>query len=548
MTPPPMLGDGGLFPSGWDTTRDLFVVLGRGAVEPVDQWLRRGQRRIFAYLPEETGDAGLPAGVRVTHRVIDLFDGILELRRPLPKRVHIQRQGDPWASDEVHSEVARAVEEALRSRRLLTESFDRLGPGWILQGAELLPRIGSHPSVAALQGAFRKRPCFLVSPGPSLDENAAGLRAVQGRAVILSVVQALGPLRAAGVRPDVVLAVDPGEEHLRHYDRETEPEALCIGVSAHPGHWDRPAKQHFSLAAAGGLDDWIFDAYGEDARLRSGGSASGAALALALRMGCDPIVFLGQDLAFPDHRCYAAAHPDGGLRIEPSDDGHAFRVVDPAGERADDGRLLGPSRQLVKVSASRGGLIYTSETFEAYLAWFDTAARSLEGRTGLFNCTGGGANLRGMQQRPLEDVIAAYLHGSVPLGEILADRAATVDLGQRRRRTRTHAEAILASLRPALDLAARCRDLAAEATSDAGRLAELQSAAAELTAALGRARILSRFAPAEILAAQERAQEARTLADNLGASAELFTVVERVARELQGPLERAVTALEDRGG
>ncbi|MEM7306855.1 MAG: 6-hydroxymethylpterin diphosphokinase MptE-like protein [Planctomycetota bacterium] len=534
-----MLGDGGLFPEGWDTSRDLLVVIGRGADALLEQLAAQGQRRVFVYLPEEASGTRVPQAARLVHSPMDLFDGVLALRRPLPKRVVVQRQPDPWVSDEVHGEVSRTVEESLRARRLRVAKLDRHGPGWLAQAMEALPEVARHGSVAALDGAFAKRPCFIASPGPSLEKNAALLRDVKGRAVIAASTHALAPLQAQGVVPDLVLAAGPEERLLRHYSGVdlSGVEALLVGATCHRGHWEQGARRHLSFANGDQLDDWIHRPYREDARLASGGSVACSAVSLALRMGCDPIVFLGQDLAFDGDRYYSPSSVDAEARIEPSEDGHSFRLLDPArGGEAEP-------QQMVKVMGYKGGLVLTSETFRSYLVWLETLARSREGRTMFINCTEGGANIRGMQHRPLADVVPAYVRADVAVGDVLDQRLAGLDLGERRRQTIASAELILGGIEPCLELAARCRVLAGEARSDAGRLDALQDAERELTTALRSARFLSMLAPREILAAQERVQAARTLEQNLAAAQDLFELVERSGGTLHGPLAAALAEL-----
>ncbi len=191
----------------------------------------------------------------------------------------------------------------------------------------------------------------------------------------------------------------------------------------------------------------------------------------------------------------------------------------------------------------KGGLVLTSETFRAFLIWFETVVRSLEGRTMFINATEGGANIRGMQHRPLADVIPAYVRAEVDVGATLDERMGRVDLAERRRQTLATLEHILAGVTPCLELATRCRVLAGEARTDPGRVQALQQAEHELTAALRSARFLSLMAPREILVAQERVQAARTLEQNLAAAAALFGVVERAGGALQAPLAASLDEL-----
>jgi hypothetical protein len=322
-------------------------------------------------------------------------------------------------------------------------------------------------------------------------------------------------------------------------------EALVIGAACVREHWRMPARRRFAFASNGELDQWAFEPFGEDAGLRTGGSVACSALSLALRMGCDPIIFVGQDLAFTDGRAYSPSNADAGARVKASPDGHSFYLVKPPGTDApgtpdEDGELQVTRRQqLVKVAGYQGGLVLTSGSFYAFLVWFETMARSLEGRVMLVNSTEGGASIRGMQHRPLSDAISAYVHDAVPVGEILEARAARVDLSLRRARAGAHVERILSDLGPCLDLVTRCKVLAHQARRDPARLVRLQETEVELIRALKPLRFLSLLAQGEIMAAQERVMVATSIEENLGAAESLFEVVEQACLALRAPLETA---------
>jgi hypothetical protein len=535
-----MIDEGGLFPEEWDTARDLIVFVGRGAEALLDDLAAAGQRRAFVFLPEEAAGERLPGRARMAHTVMDLFDGILALKGAPPMRLIVRRQSDPWVTDEIHDEVSRAVEEAVRARREQGRLFQRHGPDWFFQGVAALPSLAGCASVAALDGAFPKRPCFVVSPGPSLEGNVELLREVKGRAIILASTHTLSALGAHGVVADLVLAADAGPEVLRHYRGVdlTGAEALLLGATCLGEHWEQPARRRFSFANHGELDEWLYELLGEDARLRSGGSVACCALSLALRMGCDPVIFVGQDLSFPDGKCYCASGVDGDLRLEPSEDGHSFRMV---GTAEDDGPAVerGDAGQLVKVQGYKGGLVETSARYQSYLIWFETMARSLEGRTMLINATEGGANLRGMQHTALADVIAAYLREPVAVAATLDERIDRVDLQQRVSTMRAGLDDILSQLGLCLEHVSRCRDLSREGQGDPARMAGLQAAQVELAGALRSLGFLSLVGGGEIGEAQASVQAAGSLEENLSAAEGFFRSVEDACRRVLVPLERA---------
>jgi len=358
-------------------------------------------------------------------------------------------------------------------------------------------------------------------------------------------------LQEHGITPDIVMAGDSGPDLMRHYDGvdTSDVKLLVIGATCVPGHWEQPARAYASFASNGELDEWIYQPLGEDATLKTGGSVACSELSLALRMGCDPIVFVGQDLAFEGGRYYSESNVDAAARVKASEDGHSFHLVKPAGTTDpgapdDDGDwAVTRKQQMVKVAGYRGGLVLTSGSFRAFLIWFETTARSLEGKVMLVNATEGGANIRGMQHIPLADAMSAYLHERISVADVLARRCSSIQVKARRARMLERCEQVLADLAPCLDLVTKCKVLAHQARRDPSRIERLHATEAELVGALRPLRFLSLIAQGEIVAAQERVVAARTLEENLAAAERLFDVVESACLRLREPLEAARSGL-----
>jgi hypothetical protein len=141
-------------------------------------------------------------------------------------------------------------------------------------------------------------------------------------------------VQAAGVTPDLVLTVDPQDVRYHFAGCDVSGSCLVNAVTAHPALFELPARRFLTLSANGAIDDWMFERIGESPVVPGGGSVATSALSLALRWGCDPIVFVGLDLAFADGRYYVATSSDGDARAEVDGDG----VVRVAGWSPEFGR------------------------------------------------------------------------------------------------------------------------------------------------------------------------------------------------------------------
>jgi len=168
-------------------------------------------------------------------------------------------------------------------------------------------RASSAPGVAAFRQKFAAAPAVLVAAGPSLDRNIHELRAYQQGALILSADTALKPLLASGIEPHFVLSADPGHANYLHLEGAHAPATYLVAeATAHPGTFEQfegrtvvCTFEHSSLRAFSEL-------LGPKGTLRAWGSVATMCLDFALLAGCNPIIFVGQDLAFTEGRTYCS--------------------------------------------------------------------------------------------------------------------------------------------------------------------------------------------------------------------------------------------------
>src|SRR6476659_8277570 len=115
------------------------------------------------------------------------------------------------------TEGAKAVaKQIVRGARANEEARQRFAGGYLLNTLTNLPVIASEADAAALCDVFTNVPAVVVGAGPSLDANLSALYDLQDRALLIAVDTAVRPLLAAGIRPHVVVSVDPSEANAKH--------------------------------------------------------------------------------------------------------------------------------------------------------------------------------------------------------------------------------------------------------------------------------------------------------------------------------------------
>jgi hypothetical protein len=175
-----------------------------------------------------------------------------------------------------------------------------------LSGRYLLHTLANAPALAResdagrLKGLFAGRPALIAAAGPSLNRNINELAPVKDNALVIACDTAALPLINGGLPPHIVVAVDASEANARHLAALPSGRGWLVAeASLHPSAVRPFAGRTFFFKVSDHEPwPWLASLGLDRARLDAWGSVTTTAFALALEMGCDPIVFIGADLAF----------------------------------------------------------------------------------------------------------------------------------------------------------------------------------------------------------------------------------------------------------
>lgn len=278
---------------------------------------------------------------------------------------------------------AQAVADAIVSgARANEEARSRFAGPYLLNTLKNLPAIGAEADASALFNQFCDVPAIVVAAGPSLDANLESLRRVVDRALLIAVDTALRPLLAAGISPHLVVAVDPQEVNGRHM--MDLPDTSGTGLVAE-GSIDTGALSGFRgrtfVFKVSDHQPWRWlRPFGVDRGvLRAWGSVLTTAFDLSCRMGCDPVVFTGADLAYTDGcvHCRNTTHEAEWSQLE-----------------TDDARIRAQQRDIEELATAaepdiHGRPAATAPKFVQFRDWLVSRALNEPGRR-VVNATGAG--------------------------------------------------------------------------------------------------------------------------------------------------------------
>lgn len=168
----------------------------------------------------------------------------------------------------------------------------------------------AQPGIEALAGRARGYPAIVVAAGPSLIRNLDQLPALRERAVIISVQTVFKLLLSVGVEPHFVTSLDFHEVSAEFF-RGVEDVGRCALVAEPKATWhvpdSYPGRRYVEHHAT--YETLLGDGLTPHAMLKPGTTVAHLAFYLAEHLGCDPIIFVGQDLAYSDGLFYLPGSP-----------------------------------------------------------------------------------------------------------------------------------------------------------------------------------------------------------------------------------------------
>jgi hypothetical protein len=273
--------------------------------------------------------------------------------------------------------------------------------------ANNLPTYVCTPPADLIRNRFQKCPAILVAAGPSLSRNIDQLKGVQDRAVIIAAQTTLRPLLARGIRPHFVTSLDYSDVSKQFFEGLDIPDDLVL-VAEPKATWHAVDAFRGTPRMAGRrvilLDNtFAHRCLGEDLARRTpmppGATVMHLAFYLAQWLGCDPIIFIGQDLGFSGH-CYYS--PGVAIHRAWRPELGRFGTLE-----AKEWERIARHRPILRKTVDADGHeIYTDEQMFTYLQQFERDFAQCPAR--IIDATEGGVRKAGTGSMPLKDTIEQH--------------------------------------------------------------------------------------------------------------------------------------------
>lgn len=299
---------------------------------------------------------------------------------------------------------------------------------WAEEGIRNIPEFIKNYSVDSLRNKFRGKAALVVSSGPSLDKNIESLKKIRNKVVLFCVSNAYNTLEKHKIKPDFVSFIDVLNCNKVVKDNDLSDVNLIIQSIAHNNTFNIKSNRKFVFYSNNDIVSRWLSEVADIPNLKdyeNKGTVSYCALYSAYMMGFNPIIILGQDLAFTDGKCYSSASAYGDMlecifdselnkfRLKVTSIDQAFFYIgskyDKQYEENPDRLLNSLPFKVVTVPGQNGEFMPTEVNYASFIKYFEEFAHEMSvSNLKLINSSIGGAQINGFENIELEKALENF--------------------------------------------------------------------------------------------------------------------------------------------
>lgn len=289
------------------------------------------------------------------------------------------------------------------------------------------------PFLTENKDALKGKPAIIVSAGPSLNKNIEILKKYKDNAVIFCVGTALRTLYNNNITPDFLNVIETENTSL-HYNL---PCSKDISFIAEPftqaAYLDIPFKKRFITASLEtDASRWFLETAGKEfIPFEAKGTVAYHAIYSAYYLGCNPIILIGQDLAYSDGQCYAKGSKFDGLECVYDNSEQKYKIKPRNFEEYRDSyyategysiekknkmidiKLKELNKNITFVKGQDNNVLPTDNVYAIFLDYIQDFAANYGHERTLINSSLGGALISGFDLLSLEDACEKYAPTSI---------------------------------------------------------------------------------------------------------------------------------------
>ncbi len=293
------------------------------------------------------------------------------------------------------SEIAHEISYSSDLKKALLDEYLSFGGPFFVNYYRNMLHLSKSYFGDKLFGKFANVPAIICGAGPSLEKNGPLLKQLSQRALIFAGGSSINILNNLGIQPHFCAGIDPNDaQQVRLRNNQAFEVPYFYRQRLNYGAFQTVHGPRLYVTGSGGYDvaEFFEERLGIQGNFfEEGHNVINFASEIAYQMGCNPIIFVGMDLAFTDRKTYSA-----GVTFDP-------KVEQRTLDEYANFETVGMLRKDVF-----GNPIYTLWKWVAEAEWIGSWAEN-HSECRLINCTEGGIGFPGIPNQTLVETAKELL-------------------------------------------------------------------------------------------------------------------------------------------
>lgn len=286
-----------------------------------------------------------------------------------------------------------------------------LSKSWNTNSLINLKHFNQSRSINNLIKKFNNSPGILIGAGPSLNKNIDLLNKFKDNFISVAVDTALRTCLTNNYTPDFVFSLDCNKANYNDYiGIDTTNLRLIYDIVTYPQILDEFKGKKYVSVTGHYYEDrieyiefyyWFKKFIKPEIRyIQTGGSVSHSAFDFLRILGCNPIIIVGQDLAYTGYKTHSTEYY---YNFKPNKfntyESHFFHSL--------------KTKSYYFVKGWYNDTVLTDSILTGYKKWFEDAGRILNKSLTLINSTEGGVNIDLFDNIPLNIALSKYCKNKI---------------------------------------------------------------------------------------------------------------------------------------
>jgi hypothetical protein len=350
----------------------------------------------------------------------------------------------PYCHVHQRAEVDSLIQDVAQINSLIDVGYKELANksgAWALSTINNFYSIAKNEELEALSDKFAGKPAVIISAGPSLLQSIDYIKKYRDKIVVIAVGISLRTLAKHGIKPDFAAIIEIGDCRFNLEGVDTEGIRFIFPPEVNDQIYEANISQAFNYYTENLFtSDWVQGYSGVDcSKYMNRGTVSITSLWSAKILGCNPLILVGQDLAYSGGKLYSGEtmyglsynvnQENGEIEFipEPFDDNkkEVYKKIHGIEIEEDYHRIMDTiikvrKKDLTTVMSQDGELVPTSCGYALFVKHFEEIIPLLEGKT-LINSSKGGAQIDGYENMDIADALAKYATEKIDVDKVVND-------------------------------------------------------------------------------------------------------------------------------